>query len=147
MKHMLLALSLTLTVVPVITLERTGCYGPCPVYKLKIYEDGAVKYEGYEYVKQKGKAEAQITKEALDKLIGAFEEIDYFKLNESYDSEGKHCPQIWTDHPTATTSLNWKDKKKTVRHYHGCRGNPVLDQLTALEDKIDEIVNTQRWIK
>lgn len=147
MNHILLALSLTLAAVPVITLERTACFGTCPVYKLTIYDDGKVEYEGHEYVKQRGKAQGQITKEALEELVREFEKIDYFKLNESYSSEGKNCPQLWTDHPTAITSLNWKGRKKTVRHYHGCRGNPVLHQLTALENKIDEVANTERWIK
>ncbi|HET9479938.1 MAG TPA: hypothetical protein VFO72_11365, partial [Pyrinomonadaceae bacterium] len=61
--------------------------------------------------------------------------------------QGKNCPELWTDHPTAVTSLNWKDRKKTVSHYHGCRGTAVLEQLTKLENKIDEVVNTNRWIK
>ena len=30
----------------VVRLERTGCYGNCPAYKLTIHEDGRVEYEG-----------------------------------------------------------------------------------------------------
>ncbi len=38
----------------VITLERTQCFGSCPVYKLTVYGDGRVVYEGGGFVKIKG---------------------------------------------------------------------------------------------
>jgi len=147
MNYMLIALSLTLVAVPVITLERSACFGACPVYKLTIYDDGKVEYEGHEWVKRKGKAQGQITKEALEKLVGEFEKIDYFNLDYFYHNEGKNCPTLWSDHPTAVTSLEWKGKKKKISHYHGCKGTTVLAQLTALEDKIDDVVNSAQWIK
>ena len=148
MTYMLLALSLSLAAaVPVITLERGACFGSCPVYKLSIFADGSVEYEGKEFVRVKGKAKGQITTEALEELVREFEKIDYFKLDDNYQPGNKNCPEGWTDYPSAITSLNGKEKQKTIRHYHGCKGSTVLDQLTALEDKIDEVVNTKRWIK
>lgn len=147
MTHMLLAVSLSLlAAVPVITLERTVCFGTCPAYKLTIFDDGKVVYEGKEFVKHKGRAEGRITKTALEELVHEFERINYFSLADYYQ-EGQNCPEAWTDNPSATTSLNWKGKTKVVLHYQGCRGLAVLDQLTALENKIDEVVNTKRWIK
>ena len=148
MTHMLLALSLSLAAAaPVITLERGACFGSCPVYKLSIFADGRVEFEGKEFVKRKGKARGQITKAALQSLVREFEKINYMKLDNEYVSEGPNCPEYWTDLPAAVTSLDWKGKKKRIRHYHGCRGLAVLDQLTALEDKIDQVVNTKRWIE
>jgi hypothetical protein len=145
---MLLALSLSLAAAaPVITLERGACFGTCPVYKLSIFADGRVEYDGKEFVKLKGKARGQITKAALQSLVREFENINYTRLDDEYVSEGPNCPEWWTDSPSAVTSLDWKGKKKTIRHYHGCRGARVLDQLTALENKIDQVVNTKRWIK
>jgi len=147
MIQILLALTLSLVTVPVITLERTPCFGTCPFYKLAIYEDGRVEYEGEDHVKHKGKAEGRITKAELEELIREFERIDYLNLADNYTSESKNCPQTWTDHPSAVTSLNWQGKKKKIVHYHGCQGSNVLKQLTALEDKIDQVVNTKRWIE
>jgi Domain of unknown function (DUF6438) len=147
MIHMLLAVSLSLVALPVITLERTTCFGTCPAYKVTIFDDGKVVYEGKDFVKRKGKAESQITKAELEDLVREFDRINYFSLDDEYVGDPKNCPESWTDNPSATTSLNWKDKTKTIRHYHGCRGSSVLDQLTALENKIDEVVNTKRWIE
>jgi len=131
----------------VITLERTGCFGTCPVYKLTIFKDGNVLFEGKEYVRQEGKASGKISQKALKDLIAQFQSIDYVNLRSSYVSQGKECPEWWTDSPGAITSLTFEGKTKTINHYHGCRGVPVLDSLTELEDKIDKAVNSDQWIK
>ena len=34
-----------------IELERTQCYGPCPVYKLSILRNGEITYNGIQFVK------------------------------------------------------------------------------------------------
>jgi hypothetical protein len=34
-----------------ISLEKTSCYGPCPVYAVYIYGDGTILYEGVENVR------------------------------------------------------------------------------------------------
>jgi len=146
MTHILLALSLSLATLPVITLERSTCFGTCPAYKISIYGDGLVIYEGKELVKTKGDADGRITKEAVQQLVREFEKIGYLKLDDEYSTD-KNCPEGWTDAPTAITSLTQNDKTKRVVHYYGCRGLPVLEQLTALENKIDEAVNTKRWIE
>ena len=146
MTHLLLALSLSLATLPVITLERTICFGSCPAYKISIYGDGLVIYEGKDFVKTKGDADGRITREQVQQLVREFEKIDYLKLDDDYGT-GKNCPEAWTDYPSAITSLTQNDKTKTVKHYHGCSGLPVLNQLTALENKIDEVVNTKRWIQ
>lgn len=155
MTHLLLALCLipammhadVLMRVPVITLERTSCFGSCPVYKLTIFNDGKVLFDGKEFVKRPGMDTSQITKSQLEELIRQFEKIDYFKLDENYTDDPKNCPQQSTDNPSAITSLNWQGKRKIIRHYYGCSGSKVAEQLTDLEDKIDEVVNTNQWIK
>lgn len=146
MIHMLLALSLSVASLPVITLERTTCFGTCPAYKVSIFGDGLVLYEGKDFVKTKDTADGRITKDELARLVREFEKIDYLKLNDRY-GEGDSCPEGWTDYPSAITSFNSNGKQKTVHHYLGCRGLTILDQLTALENKIDEVVNTKRWIE
>jgi hypothetical protein len=131
----------------VITLQRTVCFGTCPEYKLTILADGRVLYEGISYVKTKGKAWGRITRQQLKELISEFNKINYSSLADSYTPGTKNCPQSMTDMPAATTSLTRNGKSKTVIHYHGCRGLPVLDQLTQLENKIDEAVDVNKWIK
>ena len=147
MTHMLLALSLSLAALPVITLERTPCFGSCPAYKISIYGNGLVIYEGKDFVKLKDTADSRITKDQVQELVQEFQRLDYMKLPDNFGNDEKTCPESGTDYPSAITSFNWEGKQKTVHHYLGCRGLPILDQLWKLEDKIDEVVNSKRWVE
>ena len=123
----------------VITLERTACFGPCPVYTLTIYGDGTVVYEGKDFAQTRGRAEATVSQEQIEQLISEFEKADYFSLNESY------IEKTITDAETVITSITLNGRTKTIEHYHGDFSAP--EKLTELEDKIDEIVNSGQWIK
>ena len=123
----------------VITLERTICFGTCPDYTLTIQGDGTVTYEGRMFVRVEGTRTAIISEDKIRQLLSEFQRIDYFSLNDSYEEFGA------TDMPSAITSLTINGKTKTVRHYHGDFSAP--EQLTELEDRIDEIVNSDQWIE
>ncbi|UCC18040.1 MAG: hypothetical protein JSU58_05670 [Dehalococcoidales bacterium] len=123
----------------IITLERTACFGFCPVYKITIHGDGTVIYEGKEFVETQGKAETTIDQEKIKQLISEFEEIDYFSLQDEYTE------RTITDASSAITSITIDGKTKTVEHYHGDFNAP--EGLTELEDRIDEIVNSEQWIQ
>jgi hypothetical protein len=122
----------------VITLERTPCFGACPVYTLTIYGTGRVVYEGIDYVNVTGTREGSISDEQVMSLISRFTEIDYFSLNDSYEQFNK------SDMPSAITSITMNELTKTVRHYHGDTSAPEV--LTELEDFIDETVNSAQWV-
>lgn len=131
----------------VITLRRTACFGTCPAYKLTIFADGRVLYEGISHVKKKGKAKGRISSTKLEELIEEFQNIYYFNLKDAYIPGTNACGQSVTDMPSAVTSLTWNGNSKIINHYHGCRGSQTLDLLTQLEDRIDEAVNVSQWIK
>ena len=129
----------------VITLERTACYGTCPGYKLTVKANGSVVFEGKQFTETKGKAEGEIDKAKVLQLIKEFKDTGYLKLDGKYD-----CHQ-WTDNPSAKTSIQIDGTKKSIDHYHGCRDGDEgfvkeLAQLTRLENKIDEIVGSKRWV-
>lgn len=123
----------------VITLERTACFGFCPVYTLTLQGDGTVVYEGKDFVRVKGRAEITITKEKVEQLVSEFKEVDYFSLNDKYNE------RTITDAPSVITSITIDGKTKTIEHYHGDFNAP--EQLTELENRIDEIINSKQWIK
>ena len=122
-----------------ITLERTACFGTCPVYSVTIKGDGAVVYDGKDFVEVKGKAETTITQDQIDELISEFEKIDYFSLKDSYTE------RTITDSPTVLTSISINGKTKAIEHYHGDFSAP--EKLKYLEDRIDEIINSDQWIR
>jgi hypothetical protein len=129
----------------VIVLERGVCYGTCPAYKLTITANGSVEFEGRHYVKKKGAVNATISREQLKRLIAEFEKAKYFTLQDRYVDEKDGCASVETDHPMVDTSITIAGKTKSIKHYTGCQGPPVLEGLTALENKIDEVVNSSQW--
>jgi hypothetical protein len=127
----------------VISLRRTACLGTCPVYSVEIFQDGFVRYLGIEFVKEKGERRAVISKDKVEKLVAAFVRADYFTLSDDYDGERTPDGRLLrvTDLPTTYTSLRIGAKQKSVRDYEG-----APDRLRALEDEIDRVLNTKRWI-
>lgn len=124
----------------VITLERTMCFGTCPVYTVTVYGDGKVIFEGQKYVKVTGRRTARISPQQVRQLIAEFDKAHYFALQDRY-----YAPNSRTDFPSAITSITIGARTKTVDHYLGDSSAPPA--LTNLEDKIDAIVNTKRWIR
>ena len=122
-----------------IKLERTACFGACPVYSLTIRGNGSVLYEGKDFVRTKGTREATISADAVNQLLLAFEQADFYALDDSYTRFGK------SDMPSAYTSISIGTRTKSVRHYLG--DNSAPDKLTELENKIDVVVNSAQWIK
>lgn len=137
-----------------LSLERTQCFGACPVYRVIIRGDGTVDYEGYKFVTVRS-ARATLSREQLSALVAAINDARYFSLRSSYRNARDGCPTYVTDHPSAITSVTSQGKTKKVHHNLGCRERRSMDgpgraypsELTALEERIDEIVNTARWVK
>jgi hypothetical protein len=123
----------------VITLERTACFGACPVYSLKISGEGEVVFEGQKFVKVPGVQKTTISAGAVSQLAKEFENAGYFAFNDSYTKYNI------TDMPSANTSITIGSRTKSVKHYLGDRSAP--EQLTKLENRIDETTNSAQWIK
>ena len=126
----------------IITLERTPCFGSCPIYKLTIYGDGRVEYVGTQFVAVAGPRSDTLTAGQVRELFGAFELAGYFKLADEYMAPV-------TDLPTTITSLTLGGQSKTVSNYGGCMidmPNKAPQALCDLETKIDTITNSAQWV-
>jgi hypothetical protein len=143
-----------------ITFQRTGCYGQCPSYTLTIDSGGSVVFhassywvrkEGVGFRKESGVVLSKISSGQVRQLISEFEKANYFSLRDDYTEKGD-CPSGATDMPYAYTSIQINGRRKAVSHYYGCfykgEGFKVYPrELTELEKRIDEIVNTEQWMQ
>jgi len=122
------------------SIDRGMCYGTCPVYTFTVYRDGAVEYEGKDFVKKKGKATGTVTAEQLAALDKLFTDDHYLAYNNDYTHEDA------TDAPSATTSYQplGAAKAKTVAHYYGDMKAP--ESLSKLEEAFDTTVKIEQWI-
>jgi hypothetical protein len=130
-----------------ITLERFRGRSTSPEYKLIITADGVVVFEGRRWVKQEGATiKSAVSQERLNQLIAEFDKVKFFSLEDDYLRDRSVCDAVYSDATSAFTSIRINGKSKTTRHYHGCSGPKVPKELTELENKIDEIVNTAQWL-
>ena len=126
-----------------ISLERTPCYGTCPVYKVTLHADGTVTYEGKEFVKEIGTRSGRISASDFQQLARQVQKIDFFSLKDEYRSKKNPNGSILnvTDLPTRITTVKKGDRTKTVENYFG---GP--DALKRLEEAIDRISGSAVWV-
>ena len=122
----------------IIRLNRTVCFGKCPAYLLTVKADGQVNFFGQDHTKTKGQAKDKISKEKVKQLLTEFKNAKFFELNDNYNST--NCSK---DNPTIRTTLFINKKVKKIEHDLGC---DAPQELTNLENQIDEIVGTEKWI-
>jgi hypothetical protein len=137
-----------------LALERTECFGMCPAYRLTVSGSGDVRYEGLNFVETKGQVDDRLSGQQVNDLIAAINECNFFALRESYQGEIDGCPEVCSDMPSAIISVTVEGKTKRIQHYLGCtersRDHSVIPhplKLYNLENRVDEIVGTKRWIK
>jgi hypothetical protein len=122
----------------IITLERTECFGACPVYTLTIHRDGYVRYVGISSVGVLGARTMHISADTVEALIREFLRINFFSMADEYVEDSGSTV---FDAPSTITTLCLGGKTKRVRDYFG-----TPDGLIALERKIDRVTNSSQWV-
>ena len=115
-----------------ITLERTACYGTCPIYTISISGDGSVTYRGEQFVKTIGVQKYNISSGDVEELVALIYQKSFFSLRDRYEIGA-------TDMPTVITTVRVGDQIKSVENYG--RAGPA--QLHEIEQKIDELSNSE----
>ncbi|HEX8891081.1 MAG TPA: DUF6438 domain-containing protein [Pyrinomonadaceae bacterium] len=117
-----------------VTLERTACYGTCPIYKVTLSSDGTIIYEGERFVQMMGTYKG--TAYGFDRLAKLILAENYFNLKDEYT-------RPITDMPSAVTSVVRGGKRKTIVDYAGT--GPV--ELWGIEMVIDGMLKNARLDK
>lgn len=133
----------------VVTLQRSACYGDCPVYEVTVTGDGAVSYHGSEFVQVKGEHTARTSRDEFRKLVARFEQAGYFSIRKNYDYGGCSTRQLCrtgflNDAPGAVLSLTLRGRTHEIHHAYGCTCAPEI--LFKLEAAVDKIAGTDRWV-
>jgi hypothetical protein len=123
-----------------IELERTICFGWCPVYKVTIHHTGKVVYNGERHVEQEGVHEWSISEETVEEINMAIEKVKYFRLKKKVPNV--HC----TDMPSCITTIEMQDgQKRTIDHYLQTPGE-WPPRLTRFEEKVDELIGVSKYV-
>src|SRR6185312_8690071 len=100
------------------SLERSACFGKCPVYSVTVYRDGRVVYDGRANVGQKGRVEGTLTPVQLGQLAQAFRNAHFFELQ--HQTTNRYA----TDMAGATLTFSDAGQTRSIRDYHGDPGWP-----------------------
>jgi hypothetical protein len=118
----------------VITMRRNACMIDFPDYLLTIYGDGKIIYQGYSSVSVTGTQTGQIPEVEVRNLIDELTKKGYFFFFAGYTVHN-------TDIPLVTSSLTINGIRKSVRDY----GGPTW--LADIENRIDEVAGTDKWVQ
>jgi heat shock protein HslJ len=67
-----------------IYLRTTGCFGPCPIYEIRIFENGMANYKGRRFVKTEGTHKLEFDKEAVSKIINEAQKLEFSQFEAEY---------------------------------------------------------------
>jgi hypothetical protein len=117
----------------VIALERTACFGACPVYSVSIDAKGSVTYDGTRFVRVVGRQTERIAVSRVAALVETVDRIRFFELEDKYR-------QLITDLPTTFVTVTRDGRTKRIEDYFG-----APESLKELERAIDETARIAGW--
>lgn len=119
----------------VMSIERTPCFGACPVFTATLYENGLLLYNGKRFTYSLGCHYAIIPKAEINKVRAWFEDAGIYLMKDKYP-EQDIAP---TDLPSCILTYKKGKKAKTVVD----RGWETPQQVTDLQTKVDTWVSMQ----
>lgn len=117
------------------SINRTACYGQCPMYKATFLDNGELIYVGKRFVENIGTYRTLISTEEVNDIKAKVVEFDYFSLDSLYPTPIADFPSCITE-----ASLNGNTKKVIDR-----RSPP--DNLKAFEKFLDSLLENREWEK
>ena len=127
----------TITSIPqaIFALEMTPCYGTCPSYKVVVFENDSLTYEGMRHVAKEGKMSKKLPKGTVNKLVEKFKAANFFKFQNQYTSN-------ISDFPTTYISFTDGGITKKIMDYY-----KAPESLKQVEKLISDLVKEEVEIK
>jgi hypothetical protein len=117
-----------------IGIERSPCFGTCPVYTLIVKSDGSFRYKGLHFVDRIGEFTGKVDAWQYKNLAQFIKDAGYMELQDAYD-------RTVTDFETVYTTVVMDGKRKVVSNY--ASAGPI--KLWAIERLIDGLLAEAEW--
>jgi hypothetical protein len=119
-----------------VSLQRTPCFGQCPVFKIQLFNDGKVVYEGKAHCKRMGTYKAVASTELIKAIQQKANEIKYLSFEERYP-KGE---SMITDIPTTISYIKvGSDSKMVANNYDAPK------ELVEFEHWLELQFETLKW--
>ena len=119
----------------IISLQRTPCYGTCPIYKMEIFSDGSAFYHGERFVDKLGDYEFTVSQETINYILKKAVEIGFFELEDIYTANITDLTK------TITFIKNCKYEKRVIDYYDAPK------RLKEFESLVDGCIDYRRMKK
>lgn len=116
------------------SIERSPCFGKCPTYKMTIYSDGFVEFEGIRNTEMIGNYTTTISQKKVQNFVSEANAIGFMELKDSYDG-------AISDVPSATIVLVQDGVRKEVY-----RRFDYPKRILIFEKCFDNLIQTERWV-
>ncbi len=111
-----------------VSLQRTSCFGKCPAFKIELFNDGRVLYNGIAFSKRNNKHEAFAEKSLIYEIQQKAAAIKYFEFLDKYP---KGDIEI-TDLPSTISYIRIENEGKIIFNNY---------------DAPKELIEFQRWLE
>jgi hypothetical protein len=115
-----------------VSLDRSPCYGTCPVYSVNFnLSTKEARFKGLKFTRLSGERTFTLTNEEVSSILDGLKNCDYLSLSDSYDG-------AISDIPSCSTALivNGEKLKGVYNRFEG------PDALLIFETHLDNIVIT-----
>lgn len=118
-------------------LERSPCFGECPVYAAAIHHDGPVEYEGHMHVKRLGRHTGRASQYSFQRLAQFIAGTRFWQMESYYDF--RHA--VVSDCAASCVLVATATRMKIVSNYADS-GPP---ELWAIAGLIDLLLQGVEW--
>lgn len=128
------------------SLERTACYGTCPVYKVTVDERDILQFRGERFVAEdEGVVGKRLPEGSYEELIKIAKAHEFASFDKAYPNEdASNCPRMATDMPSVIVSFNDKKLNHAVSVYRGCfdfKDRARFDEMVAAMDAVLDVAD------
>lgn len=118
-----------------ISMEKTGCYGSCPIYTITIHADGRAEYNGRRFVKKEGAYRKTFSPKQTNALFQAFDSAGLHSYQDEYTAPVTDLPY---------TYLSWvhEGRTKKITLYYD-----FPEKLDGLAKLVASFAESEGWEK
>ena len=120
----------------ILSMQRTPCYGRCPVYDIKLYRNGLLIYNTKQFADTVACRYLILSKQEIEEVKSRFDNSNFFSLADQYPEDRK-AP---TDIPSCILYYSNGAQQKTITD----KRLQTPEALTTLEKSVDALLNFKK---
>jgi len=120
-----------------VELSRSGCFGSCPIYSVRVSTTGRVEFEGFAFVCAEGVQTATIPEARARELIADIADAGFFDL-------AWNQGDFIADASDSTLVLEYLGRRRSLPDIDADSNSPRL--LRRIAREVDEVSGTRNWL-